>query len=134
VAANQVVEARAAEEAVAAVAKQATEVTAAEEAAAAAVAKQATEVMVAEEATVVIGSDGSSGSGLGVVHGDARRAPDTMSNLKAVGKRPTSMMGLGGSSPPPHKPTSAFMVPGGMPHIFFCRFFLFLSPFFVLVY
>jgi hypothetical protein len=81
------------------------------------VAKHVVEAMVAEEAAAVTGLNGSSGGGLGTVHGDTSKAPNTMSDLKAAGKRPTAIMGLGGSSPPP--PARAFAAPGGMLHIFF---------------
>jgi hypothetical protein len=86
------------------------------------VAKHVVEAMVAEEAAAVTGLNGSSGGGLGTVHGDTSKAPDMTSDLKAAGKRPIAIMGLGGSSPPP--PARAFTAPGGMLHRFFCRFFL----------
>jgi hypothetical protein len=88
------------------------------------VTKQATEVKVAKEATVMTWSDGASGGGPRTVQGDARKAPDMTLDPKAMGKRPAATTGSGGSSPP--RPASAFVMPGGMLHTFFCRFFLFL--------
>jgi hypothetical protein len=79
-------------------------------------------VKAAVEATTVVGPDGSSGSGPGTMRTDARGAPDATPDSKAVGKRPTTTIGSGGSNPPP--PASTFAAPKGMPHIFVV-FFIF---------
>jgi hypothetical protein len=91
------------------VAAEATTKAAAEEATVVKVAKEATTKMaadeamtvkVAAEAVVVAGPDCSDGGGLDAVRSDARGAANTVPDLKAVGKRPATTTGSGGSSPP----------------------------------
>jgi hypothetical protein len=83
-----------------AVAEEAAVVKVAEEATTKMAADEAVTVKVAAEAVVVAGPDCSGGGGLDAVRSDARGATNMVPDLKAVGKRPATTTGPGGSSPP----------------------------------
>jgi hypothetical protein len=103
-----------------------------EEATAAMVAAEEPVAMTtALDAVAMAGPDDSGGGCPDVVRSDTWGAPDTTLDPKAMGKTHVSMIGSGGSRPPPL--TSTFTALGGISHIY-CRFFLVLFSLFVQVF